>query len=376
MGIAMVWYYFGVQSSAELYELLGPTFRLPVYVRLEGSPNWSKDCVSVSATRISLMQCQKRVLEQTMHDLMERRRDESWIVSREVLEDRFRKSVHTEPEEVVVWNWSDPMPNTASGFIAEYCRNRDAVLHDRGQAAILWSSMCRFAMRWMLERNRKLDLGFCVISAAPLRRNWVDILIQRWMQTSSNKNFTDKVFCDRYITSKILTATDDAGLIKWSLNVEPSKSFNEAAKAIEKQRHSKRSDLYFTKIRNLVDAHRNRIYEIFKACVAEKNAPTAPIPRRKRGRPRSNGIATVDDTVEPIEADSGNALHGGDGVAGVLEKGAAESLASADASVHEVPALLQGTDDVRRPNQEREVGEAGNGHAGIARMSLLSAVEK
>lgn len=367
----------GMDSSApELWELVGPTYRLPVMVSFDHPRAVGLARVGIPYG-IPLLRAQREVLEKDLTSICAKRENKGWVLKEETLNAYCQKSQFTDPQDVVVWNWSEPKPNEASGFITAYCKHRDALISDRGQAAIIWASFCKFALHRLLRENRKVDLGFGVICALPLRKNWLDVLSVKYRQCFAYKRFDEKEWFQKYITSPILTALDrDTGLLKWTLAIEPSESFEATISAMEKERRKQCVANYPVRIRNLITAHRNRIHELFKSYLAEKDVPTSPMAMRKRGRSARNGEGTVDDAVEQTKATGRRDMDGTSGLSGILEKGAAESLAGEDASVHEVSDILQETENVRRPDQEREMGEAGNRHAGIARLLLPPSVEE
>lgn len=361
------------ESEHELYELIGVGFRLPVYVRFEGE-RWNKECVSVAIPKsMPLLRAQRRAIELTLGRAMDRRDQLAWILRRDTLSQWLCKSNHTDPQDVVVWNWTDPESVVNEDFVTAYCQHSTSVLKNKNDARFAWASFCKFMMHWMLHLEKPLHLGFARITAVPARSNWLAILHARYVIALRYVNFSEAKFKKKHLQHMTMTAFDErTQTIRWSLALESLPLFqSESCKVeLERQRGVRK---YPVHVSNLLKKHSHRMYEIFKAYLSQAAHPVLRLPQVKFGRAKRNGNKSGDVEAPTIAIDPPQPASGVFGVDRVLEPGAAGCLESENAFMLEVSDLQPAFENVRNGGNDLDQHE--NGQERTSRLRLPDVVE-
>lgn len=322
-------------TERQLWEIVGTNYRLPVYAQFGGElkPEWGKDCVRVALPIMPLLRAQRDVVEQLFKSICERADASGWILREEKFLQFCLKSSHDDPQNVVVWNWSDPAMDVGPDFIGAYCRHNQALIRNRNEATLIWSSFCKFALQ-RIARGVPVDLGFVKLISLPLRRNWIAILLTRHWATSQRVEFSEERFKESFQRDGALTAWDNRhGVIRWDITAIPTDHFHDKMRGIEVERRRTAKN-YAADIRFLVKAHTHRIHEIFKTYLEEAGRKVIRFPKR---RPTPVEVEPPTDRAEVN-------FRGSPVVFGVLEKSSKEVVVGKD------EAWMPDLSDLQPPN--------------------------
>lgn len=357
----------------ELHEIVGASFRLPVWLRRDGENQWAKDCVRISLPKMPWLKAQKKMAEAVLNSHCARRDgDSGWILEATTASALLHKSKFADPQDVVVWNFSDATKLTDSSFITAYCNHRDALITDHGQASLLWMSMCKFAFFWAVEKRRPVHCGYWVIDAMPFRQNWLSILVSRLQRASRAKDFDFAKFF--YKHRDFVTAFNEHfNVIRWSIVATPTEKFHAATQLHETTVKRMNPRGYVTRVRDLIAASRNRIHEIITTHLAETDYKIVRVSRRKRGsfkRDHDRSIKEITPAdLEPAPNGVDYYARGGR----VLEAGQSKVVAGEDARVSALPAIQSPETHVR--NGGGNVDQHEDGAAGAAGLLVLDAAQ-
>jgi hypothetical protein len=143
----------------------------------------------------------------------------------------------------------DPYGNPSSvdkSFIEDLCRRTE--IDDLPTLKILWNAICNHMAYWLLIEQRQLDMGWFKIGALPVRANWKQILAAKHPNLGSVARVVDpdertleiaKKGIDRSIQETTLIALHgDANdrHVGWTLEVVPSKAWDDYVHSMEKSR--------------------------------------------------------------------------------------------------------------------------------------------
>jgi hypothetical protein len=211
---------------------------------------------------------------------------------------------------------SDPpkLPDISKedGFLKFACA--EAGLTNLPQVKLAFKLLNAFALRWMLEKQKPLDLGFCKIHALPYRANWQSIL------HAKNPNILPVFRKKKRALNDILEAMGffeqlhDAELIEmheqtfgWSLAITESKTFTNTADAIERGTYDGATPKrYLMRWSSLVQKHYANILEVFGHWLEKTAHPVGHVelPREKalwRLVPKKSRGRVYPNTPKPPE---------------------------------------------------------------------------
>lgn len=335
----------------ELFELVGPGYRLPAWLEKTTEELKPDSRVIVSLPLMPWLPKQRTLMDQTFGRLCVRRAELGWVLTWEQASACLSKSDHSEPADVVVWNPAEAKEEQSDSgprsFVQEYCRHRDAIHRDPATVAILWASFQKVAFWWLLNRTAPLDLGFVKLQTLPVRRDWFKVLWCKWRPAIGHASFSMTRLIQK--CGPDLTAWDERHqVIRWTIEAEPTDKFHETMRGIEQER--KRSipsaKRYATKIADLLKLYAKRITDAFEATLAEKAVKVAPIRRGAAGK-AAGYFKPKPKPAEAVVDDAGDALDRGERVVAAVEARAEEFVESANASVSEVRNFQHGDVDVR-----------------------------
>lgn len=366
-------------DGRELYELIGRNYRLPVWGRSLGDRMW------VSVPSVPWLAQQLAVMETTLLELSGSRRGPKgeWIIHEDAFGKFFIKSTATDPQDVVVWNWRQELydrQEPAGDFIEYYCRHPDAVFRDKALMAILWASLLKVAAEWVVTRGRILDLTFARVCALPLRSNWKAILKKRQRIASKYAAYKeDKFFAEQLTPDNLSSWSEHTRSIRWTLNVEATRYFNELMARVEtaRKRGLRGEKGYWQRCKEVMRSYEKRVREIYATYLAETNQKTVRILKGKR-----RGHAG-DSEQQPMESDVAVALPAPDDYAGgqdgsepVCAREQTVMVGSDEAGLLQMSDLQSLCPDVRNSvGGASRVDAAGPQSAGAAGVPVLDAVE-
>lgn len=267
-------------QDGELYELVGAGWRFPVWVR------WVKPTLAeVLVAEIPTLLKQKEAVETALRAGSSHREGKGWYFSKRNLQATALRSLFTEPEDVVIWGRLENNALVKTDFVAAYCESRDAVVRNANSLAVIWDSLCKFMLEWMVFQNQTVDFGFARMDALCARANWKNVLMGRLMAMQANGEARTPEGARRAVRKMMhqssFTAYDpETRTMRWTLEVTPQKPFNDAVEIGEVKRKRQAYGKYLYQILKLLKGHgqKERLYEILTAYFTETTRPYAALP--------------------------------------------------------------------------------------------------
>lgn len=372
----------------QLYEIRGEGYCLPVWV--EGMKKVYKTRIFVVLNHLlHLTPRMQKTAEETLDTFGTRIKAKSgyfsntWTVDLESASMFLSKSIHEDPEDVLVWNSAQASPLKApesekewGDFATAYCNSKFAYVKSVQEVQILWASLCRFANEWMLLKNRSLDLGFVTLHALPFRMDWLgrasNALQYDWsdkknvnLYAASSHFGTLKKNFRRLLLNGFFSCLESGGeVVRWSITAIPSERFYSIAQSVEKKRGGAYMSAYLSKIRDHSYGFFKVAYEIFHTYSSEADRPFLRFPEILKERV----INTQLDKLlkehlcdEPVLANA------------PVEKSEQASVDSEGEDLQPVPDLQPTSEDVR--NAGDTLGQSEDGVAGTDGMPVFHAME-
>lgn len=202
------------------------------------------------------------------HDIMgEKNR---WLIPRNICEAILHKAPGITPTHYYLWP-DDTCPPLPPGWNEMKCRgwkypelkDEDKITkaqpflkHVATKASIphslvniVFKAICQEAPQWMLDNKQPLELGFCQLVAMPFRANWKEIVAFKCKSWKLRKLFSEnKVDADLHAKlaelkmPSVMCSPQNIGLsrgkLEHTLEVIPTKKFQEAVDKSESQRMS------------------------------------------------------------------------------------------------------------------------------------------
>jgi hypothetical protein len=196
-----------------------------------------------------------------------------------------------------------------AAFIHYVC-NRSSIA-DVNQMKLLYATICHNAVRWLLEENKPLNLGFATINAFPYRANWKAILHARHPNSlrildTENESVRRQIMAshnmDTSFKSEDLIALNKGGTFQWTLDITPSDEFFKTAEAGEQESlaEAKPKQSYIWRLSSIIAKKYEQALLSFHSFVRKASAPLARVddsagannarlvPRISRGRVRAS----------------------------------------------------------------------------------------
>lgn len=206
-------------------------------------------------------------------DTIGRRVGTRWFVNREMLSTIARRAIR-DPQKCVAWNPVVQFPEDhgtlrfGRALPDEFCKtffraNQCLRLQDLTEVVYLFNAFCKHAFNWLLNLQRPLDLGFCIIYPCPYRIDW-------------KQRFTGDV-----ADPKLLEKDAETGRIHWGLEIEPTGVWDKHVQKMEEQRLIDKEGGYWQSVLDMIDRvspYMTKIYERFKIQAARPH-PEIPVER-------------------------------------------------------------------------------------------------
>lgn len=331
-----------MNDGGELYELVGYGWRLPIWAKLV-----EKDLFEVQLADVPSLRKQREAAEAGLRTFCQTREGDVWYFTRKGLEQSALKSQFTDPEDVVVWKHPEAESAAPSDFVHAYCRSRDCIplpqFQNPATFGLIWSSICKVMLDFLLVQGGEVDLGFAKLSAVCARANWKSVIIGRIVARRRNGLSKDTEATRREIRKllhrDIITACSNGQTVRWALEIEPQKSFHDgAAEVIELRRKREQRGSYAFNVLKLLksNTHKNKMHRLLESHWRETQIPCARLPHGFQPRPADdqNGLE-----VQPAPKLTPTAIVDG---TSMKEKNGFVSLVNADALTDEDRARLSG----------------------------------
>lgn len=173
------------EQTDELWQLNGGWWKIPIEVRhREGSSR-------IGITEIPLLHCQFNAVHQLLvatgasfHPAPQHSGapDHFWIAT-DLLQICATKITKRDPETVLVWNppesteelnkLGDDANAFARSYIAAGCPFEEHMVLGT------WHGMCKWAMHTLINLQRPVHMGFCILRPSMLRANWKDAVFAK-----------------------------------------------------------------------------------------------------------------------------------------------------------------------------------------------------
>jgi hypothetical protein len=200
----------------------------------------------------------------------------------------------------------DPDPVKAEDFVRYVCNLAGQT--DVPAMNLLYNMFCYNAVKWLLQEQKPLNLGFATLYAIPYRANWRGMLHARWPNIAAlfRKKAADRdaaleaigfTTC-LYSTELVEMQTDQT--IGWTLEVVPTKSWDKEVLRTETETASKSPtpSSYLYRWSRMIKKRHDHIVHLFAAWLEKASRPLGHLDqdpggnnprlvvRRSRGRVR------------------------------------------------------------------------------------------
>lgn len=252
-----------IEPEIELWELVGDRWTLPIQVRFE------EQHAVVSLARIPLLAAQKSL---ALAELEPFRNGAVFAMTREQLNGVARKSKFGNPEDVVEWRRTIapalhfPKHDGVDAFLDFVC-NRGPI-HSRATMSAIYASLCAAMLEWLLM-GRKLPLCFATIYPLLYRKNWKEIVHQKYVKKGWKGDEGSLITVENVLGLDMdQAARKSMRVATCSLNLVHEKMFADAANEYE---HALLSRYNFDRARywKAVRGRIKRQVENAKRCYAE-----------------------------------------------------------------------------------------------------------
>lgn len=179
---------------------------------------------------------------------------------------------------------------------------------DYKTARFLYTAFCHHAVKWMLEQNKPLNLGFATVRAFPFRENWKAIMHAKYPELwKAFKNSGEELESElrrwgvdvAMVSEDMLAATKD-GTFQWSLDITPSSEFIKLTEKAELDclASSPTKTAYLFRLRNLMEKCYEHAIDSLRSFIKKASEPMGSVdkgriqdnmrlvPRFTRGRVR------------------------------------------------------------------------------------------
>jgi hypothetical protein len=233
----------------EFWVVCGPTWRLPVSIE------WADTLGEINLEVVSLLAIQRQALLDLVGPKIFARGGKVWIFRADLL-----TLAHPAPalpvEQLVEW-----LPSRAraeeiefidNDFIKGYCESEFAVSKDPAVMDVMWISLCKFALHWLVNEEREIDMIFARIIPLAFRKNWSNAAAkyelrkfrEHQIQKSeflcpNQESIIDRGLAD-YLASDNLTSFDEkTKLPRMCLEILEGREYREATQRREKARRQR-----------------------------------------------------------------------------------------------------------------------------------------
>lgn len=149
------------------------------------------------------------------------------------------------------WNPVTPAPSSKKSFVVDL--HKKTGIDDLSVLKALWNAICNHMAYWLIVEQREIDFGWFKLHAFPVRGNWKQVMLAKHpgLRTAARLTGDDR---EEFLTvqgvKQSLQQTDLIALkgdahekhVDWSIEVEPTESWDQYVAAAERQRRSECGD--------------------------------------------------------------------------------------------------------------------------------------
>lgn len=401
-----------LSADQELWAAVGRDWTLPLWVRW-GIEKKSKAIYGVITPACGLYSQQELTLNALFEDHDIQGLTSSWIVPQEKIHELLKKAPGVKPFAYYQAPESMPfmhLPSTRRSGSERGRLSREETTNLRGKTdspfafashisrqyaipvstvkAVL-DAIATEGAKWLIEFHRPMDLGFCTLIAAPFRKNWVQIVAQKFREYPMLKilkqpnrreilreiTMPESLCSPQNIGIKSNHNDNPAGL-DYTIEAIPTARFEQVAGMIERARHAAGTTV--ENFENTVESLYEPLLKVLQTYLEKTRLPfgkvhqsssrSKPCLLPSRGDvPTVSGMGLSKLPVYIIPPSSGFSVQAESRVENVV-------LPKVKV-VSKVPPLFQATENLRVGSIERDVEESGNGETGTAGVPLRSHTE-
>lgn len=271
----------------ELWEVVGPTWRLPLYVR------WHDSLGVLESDGCVLLRCQFDARWEVLKPFVFERSESQWIC-RVDLQKVAHKSEKATSEEVVEW-----LPARApidvpklpdNEFIQAYCASEFAIGRDPAVMDAIWISFCRFGLHWLVNEEKEINFLFARVVPIFLRKNWSNATA-KWEREQFQKmaimrgdylapdieSIYKRCAGDYLASCRVTSWCPQHHLARPILEIIESKEYREAAMKREKARKRRWGIHYWTKFLDRLKRQLPAVVEVYAHHLNEATYPICKI---------------------------------------------------------------------------------------------------
>lgn len=237
---------------------------------------------------------------------------------------------------------------------------------------VVLKAICADAPKWMLEKRRPLDLGFCKLIAAPFRPNWKEIVACKFKHWKLREVFNlgkdtrnaklEEIGMPSALCSvhNIALRKGQFGAVEYVIEAVPSKQFDEAVYKMEKKRQACGATSYVASFEKTVESLYKHLLSALEIHLRKTSLPFARVSESggtglQRFLPASGsavkvrGVGVNQLPVHIIAPSSGFSVHGESGNKSLVHPKATP--------VQDMSIVPRGTNDMRECQEQRAMDQ-------------------
>lgn len=341
-----------------------------------------------------------------VHDIQGK--NDCWLVPRNMIEAILHKAPGITPLAYYKWPGEDmppiPLPKvlqvstdgctvsmadsvpSANGSFISYISQKSSISTSIIRAVI--TSITQHGAAWMLEKRQPLELGFCKLIATPFRSNWKEIVsykCKKWKLLGMfNLEQKERMMAlEEAGMPEVMCSLHNIALqkathrIEYTIEAIPTNKFEKEVDRVETRRMASGRVSYVEHFETTVKKLYVHLLESLKSYVKKTNAPFAGVRERgDTGQPcfvptlrqftKVYGVGLGNLPVNIVSPGSNFSIFGESSEPLVVQKQIA--------GVSEVSIVPQENENVRRCNEQGDVGQQGK--EGTDRLLVLDAVQE
>jgi hypothetical protein len=180
---------------------------------------------------------------------------------------------------------------------------------DIAHLRLMWNTFCFHSVKWMMEQNKPLNMGFATIHALPYRKNWCGILHARWpgilkaFKSNRVKEFFEMFGIDQVFWSADIIGMSTRKTIGWTLEIVTTDRFDKEIDAMEERilDECPQPVSYCYRWSKLVEKKYDEIIKVFGHWVEKASLPRADL---DQSQPRDSWVLkprVAKGTVRPAK---------------------------------------------------------------------------
>lgn len=107
------------------------------------------------------------------------------------------------------------------------------------QLRVIWTTICQYGAKYLIEEKKPIDLGFCKIIPCPYRVNWKSLLQARFPGFWRKEVFLHEGFTKQLHNTVLAQYNTEHKICAWGLEVVPGERWRMFANGHEARRRSK-----------------------------------------------------------------------------------------------------------------------------------------